>query len=98
MRARSTPAGYSLLLLGLACSQAAGEKALVFSQFTQVLDILERALDLHGYGHLRIDGSTGTLKRQEVRRHLADASICRVCTAGPQPPSSPVCVALAGHR
>lgn len=44
--------------------QTRGSKALVFSQFTQVLDILEEVLQLLGHGYRRIDGSTPTAERQ----------------------------------
>ncbi|MEK6795500.1 MAG: SNF2-related protein [Spirochaetota bacterium] len=35
-----------------------GRRALVFSQYTSMLDILSKALDERGYAHLRLDGST----------------------------------------
>lgn len=48
----------------------AGSRALVFSQFTQVLDILGRALDILGHRHVRIDGSTASEERQPILDHF----------------------------
>jgi ATP-dependent DNA helicase len=42
-----------------------GHKVLIFSQMTRVLDILEDFLDLRGYSHCRLDGSTKLDTRQE---------------------------------
>jgi SNF2 family DNA or RNA helicase len=44
----------------------AGSRGLIFSQFTQVLDILEYALDILGYSYRRIDGSTPAENRQRI--------------------------------
>lgn len=41
-----------------------GHKILIFSQFTNMLDILSSYLDLRGYPHARIDGSTAQPDRQ----------------------------------
>ena len=35
-----------------------GERVLVFSQFTTMLDVLEVVLDLEGHVYLRLDGQT----------------------------------------
>jgi ATP-dependent DNA helicase len=41
-----------------------GHKVLIFSQFTNMLDILSHYLDLRGWSHARIDGSTAQPDRQ----------------------------------
>lgn len=41
-------------------------KALVFSQFTSMLDILERELSVNNMSYYRLDGSTQADKRQEL--------------------------------
>lgn len=43
-----------------------GEKLLIFSMFTQVLDIIERVLQNHGYQFLRLDGQTSVNERQTL--------------------------------
>jgi SWI/SNF-related matrix-associated actin-dependent regulator 1 of chromatin subfamily A len=43
-----------------------GDRALVFSQFTSVMDILEWALDAEDIGYCRIDGSTPITERQQL--------------------------------
>ena len=42
-----------------------GDRVLVFSQFTMVLDILEAWLQLLGHAYLRLDGSTPMNDRLE---------------------------------
>lgn len=42
-----------------------GHKALVFSQFTDVLDLVQKALDKQKITTLRLDGSTTSSKREE---------------------------------
>jgi len=44
--------------------QAGGHRALIFTQMTKVLDILEQFLNIHGYRYLRLDGSTKIEQRQ----------------------------------
>lgn len=44
--------------------QAGGHRALVFTQMTKVLDILEQFLNIHGHKYLRLDGSTKVEQRQ----------------------------------
>lgn len=57
----------------------AGSKALVFSQFTSMLDLLEKELEKRGMEYFRLDGSTGASDRQErVNRFNADDSSARV--------------------
>ncbi|ODQ68247.1 hypothetical protein NADFUDRAFT_20676 [Nadsonia fulvescens var. elongata DSM 6958] len=43
---------------------AEGHRALIFTQMTKVLDILEQFLNIHGYRYLRLDGSTKIEQRQ----------------------------------
>lgn len=47
-------------------TQAAGDKVVVFSQFTEVLTMLQECLDLSSFAWLRIDGSTAATKRQPI--------------------------------
>ena len=44
--------------------QAGGHRALIFTQMTKVLDILEQFLNIHGYRYLRLDGATKVEQRQ----------------------------------
>jgi len=44
--------------------QSRGSRALIFTQMTKVLDILEQFLNLHGHRYLRLDGSTRIEQRQ----------------------------------
>ena len=46
--------------------QAAGERALVFSQFTGFLDLLGRRLDEAGVPYYRLDGSTSKRQRADL--------------------------------
>ena len=48
--------------------QAEGHRALIFTQMTRVLDILEQFLNIHGHRYLRLDGST----RIELRQALTE--------------------------
>lgn len=48
--------------------QSRGSRALIFTQMTKVLDILEQFLNLHGHRYLRLDGAT----RIEARQHLTE--------------------------
>lgn len=41
-----------------------GHRALIFTQMTKVLDILEQFLNLHGYRYMRLDGATKIEDRQ----------------------------------
>ena len=41
-----------------------GHRALIFTQMTKVLDLLEQFLNIHGYLYLRLDGSTKAEQRQ----------------------------------
>ncbi|CAD7958577.1 unnamed protein product [Amoebophrya sp. A120] len=42
------------------------EKTLVFSQYTQYLDVIEEALLLKGFNYVRLDGSTASEDRQQL--------------------------------
>ncbi|KAG5520180.1 hypothetical protein PMAC_001257 [Pneumocystis sp. 'macacae'] len=44
--------------------QAGNHRALIFTQMTRVLDILEQFLNIHGYKYLRLDGATKIEQRQ----------------------------------
>ncbi|KAJ3132494.1 swr1 complex component [Geranomyces variabilis] len=44
--------------------RAGGHRALIFTQMTKMLDILEVFLNLHGHRYLRLDGSTKVEQRQ----------------------------------
>jgi len=41
-----------------------GHRALIFTQMSKMLDILEAFLNLHGHTYLRLDGATGVDRRQ----------------------------------
>ncbi|VDM20281.1 unnamed protein product [Wuchereria bancrofti] len=43
-----------------------GDKVLIFSQFTSIMDILEVYLKLRDYQYCRLDGSTPVMERQDV--------------------------------
>ena len=43
---------------------AEGHRALIFTQMTKVLDILEQFLNIHGYRYMRLDGATKIEERQ----------------------------------
>ena len=44
--------------------QSGGHRALIFTQMTKVLDILEQFLNIHGHRYLRLDGATKIEQRQ----------------------------------
>ncbi|EWZ40992.1 SNF2 family N-terminal domain-containing protein [Fusarium oxysporum Fo47] len=44
--------------------QTGGHRALIFTQMTKVLDILEQFLNIHGHKYLRLDGATKVEQRQ----------------------------------
>mmetsp|Transcript_27958 Transcript_27958/g.42625 ORF Transcript_27958/g.42625 Transcript_27958/m.42625 type:complete len:2205 (-) Transcript_27958:1535-8149(-) len=43
-----------------------GHRALIFTQMSKMLDVLEIFLNLNGHTYLRLDGSTGVEKRQRL--------------------------------
>jgi len=50
----------------LARLKAKGSRPLIFSQWTNVLDILERVMRRLGYSYVRLDGSTAAADRQAL--------------------------------
>ncbi|KAG8156732.1 hypothetical protein KVR01_013337 [Diaporthe batatas] len=58
--------------------QAGGHRALIFTQMTKVLDILEQFLNIHGHKYLRLDGSTKVEQRQILcdRFNVDDRILC----------------------
>lgn len=46
--------------------QTGGHRALIFTQMTKVLDLLEQFLNIHGHRYLRLDGSTKVEQRQAL--------------------------------
>jgi len=44
----------------------AGDRVLIFSQFTMLLDILQKYLKIRGHNFLRLDGQTPVQERQEL--------------------------------
>lgn len=62
--------------------KAGDHKALIFTQMTRMLDVLEVFLNLHGYTYLRLDGAT----KPEMRQVGSRASSCSSVT-----PASPAC-------
>ena len=46
--------------------QSGGHRALIFTQMTKVLDILEQFLNIHGHRYLRLDGTTKVDQRQAL--------------------------------
>jgi len=46
--------------------QSRGSRALIFTQMTSVLDILEQFLNIYGYRYMRLDGSTRIEQRQDM--------------------------------
>lgn len=54
-----------------------GEKTLVFSQGTKMLNVLEAAMQREGYSYLRMDGQTPMQRRQALVRTFSESShIC----------------------
>ncbi|GAO52392.1 hypothetical protein G7K_6470-t1 [Saitoella complicata NRRL Y-17804] len=45
---------------------AGGHRALIFTQMTKVLDVLEQFLNIHGHRYLRLDGATKIEQRQTL--------------------------------
>jgi SNF2 family DNA or RNA helicase len=54
--------------------QTAGDKVVVFSQFTEVLTLLQECLDESSFAWLRIDGSTAAARRQTILDNFAAAA------------------------
>lgn len=49
---------------------AGGHRALIFTQMTRVLDVLETFLNMHGHRYLRLDGATKVEQRQVLTEHF----------------------------
>ncbi|XWS65227.1 hypothetical protein CRYUN_Cryun05aG0074200 [Craigia yunnanensis] len=47
-----------------------GHRALIFTQMTKMLDILETFINLYGYTYMRLDGSTQPEKRQTLMQRF----------------------------
>lgn len=56
--------------------KAAGSRALIFTQMTRMLDVLEAFLNLHGHSYCRLDGSTKPEQRQVSLAHLLRVTLC----------------------
>ncbi|KAI5285807.1 swr1 complex component, partial [Ascosphaera acerosa] len=54
--------------------QAGGHRALIFTQMTKMLDILEQFLNIHGYLYLRLDGATKT-RDVHIYRLISEGTI-----------------------
>jgi helicase SWR1 len=53
-----------------------GHRALIFTQMTRVLDVLEQFLNIHGWRYLRLDGATKVEQRQFLtERFNSDSKI-----------------------
>jgi helicase SWR1 len=63
--------------------QAGGHRALIFTQMTKVLDILEQFLNIYGYRYLRLDGSTKVEQRQILtdRFNSDDRILCFILSS-----------------
>jgi hypothetical protein len=44
--------------------KSGGHRALIFTQMSKMLDLLESFLNIHGYSYMRLDGSTKPEQRQ----------------------------------
>ena len=60
--------------------KSGGHKALIFTQMTKMLDVLEAFLNLHAYTYLRLDGTTKPEQRQVESVQLL-TSIGQACRA-----------------
>lgn len=58
-----------------------GHKALIFTQMSRMLDILEAFLNLHSYTYLRLDGSTKPEQRQVYHETLWYLIMRFACTS-----------------
>ncbi len=75
---KATSAKVETLTEMLAQLQAEGNKALVFSQFTSFLDLVQTALDAAGVPYLRLDGSTNARERQALVDRFQTGDDCPV--------------------
>ena len=51
-----------------------GHRALVFTQMTKMLDVLEAFLNYHGFTYLRLDGSTKVEQRQVLMERFNNSN------------------------
>lgn len=58
-----------------------GHKALIFTQMTKMLDVLEAFLNLHAYTYLRLDGSTKPEQRQVSCLSCSSVALTTACNA-----------------
>ncbi|KAG8059822.1 hypothetical protein GUJ93_ZPchr0002g26685 [Zizania palustris] len=58
------------LAILLRCLKSEGHRALIFTQMTKMLDILEEFINLYGYTYLRLDGSTQPEERQTLMQRF----------------------------
>ncbi|XP_068641321.1 protein PHOTOPERIOD-INDEPENDENT EARLY FLOWERING 1-like [Aristolochia californica] len=54
----------------LRCLKSEGHRALIFTQMTKMLDILEAFINLYGYTYMRLDGSTQPEERQTLMQRF----------------------------
>lgn len=54
------------------------DKVLCFSQWTRMLDLVEQALNVHGYEYVRLDGSMTIDEREEAIEMFKSRSKCRL--------------------
>jgi SNF2 family DNA or RNA helicase len=59
-----TPAPPQELASLLRRLKSGGHRALIFTQMSKMLDVLEVFLNIHGYSYMRLDGSTKPEQRQ----------------------------------
>ncbi|KAL8873726.1 MAG: hypothetical protein Q9174_000857 [Haloplaca sp. 1 TL-2023] len=55
-----------------------GEKAIIFSQFTSLLDLLEVPIDGEGWNYKRYDGSMSAQARNEAVIDFSDKPECKI--------------------
>ncbi|KAF2100571.1 hypothetical protein NA57DRAFT_36379 [Rhizodiscina lignyota] len=63
--------------------KAGNHRALIFTQMTKVLDILEQFLNIHGHRYLRLDGATPVEQRQILteRFNARDDILCFILSS-----------------
>lgn len=58
------------LAILLRCLKSEGHRALIFTQMTKMLDVLEAFINLYGYTYMRLDGSTQPEERQTLMQRF----------------------------
>jgi len=71
----------ALLSILNASKQKAGNKTVIFSQWTSFLDIVQKQLDNHGYKYTRIDGTMPALARDAAMDALESDPGCTIMLA-----------------